>query len=59
LEKENLANSESDIREASKRGAVEDIIHVSLIDEGYDLRVSKPYGENLKQELDFNEEEKE
>mgnify|MGYP001238896484 CR=1 FL=1 len=59
MKKKNLANSESDIRKASKRGAVEDIIHVSSIDEGYDLRVANPFGMNLKQELDFNEDEKE
>ncbi|WP_077211714.1 hypothetical protein [Bacillus dakarensis] len=59
MEKKNLTNSESDIREASKRGAVEDIIHVSSIDEGYDLRAANPFGANLKQELDFNGEEKE
>ena len=59
MDKKHPSNCESDIREASKRGAVEDIIHVSSIDEGYDLRVANPFGSNLKQELDFNQEEKE
>lgn len=53
--KKDYDKSELEIRRASKEGAVEDIIHVSALDEGHDLRVSNPFGTNMKQEIDFNE----
>jgi hypothetical protein len=52
LKNEDMTSSESEIRRASKRGAVEDIIHVASADEGHDLRVSNRFGINLKQEVD-------
>ena len=52
MKNEDLTSSESEIRRASKRGAIEDIIHVASADEGHDLRVSNPFGTNLKQEVD-------
>lgn len=52
MKSEDLTSSVSEIRRASKRGAVEDIIHVASEDEGHDLRVSNPFGTNLKQETD-------
>lgn len=41
--------SEQKIRRASKQGAVEDIIHVSSLEEGPDARDSEPYDFDLKQ----------
>jgi len=52
MRNEDRTNSDSEIRRASKRGAVEDIIHVGSDDEGHDLRVSNRFGTNLKQEVD-------
>lgn len=52
MKKEELESSESHIRRASKRGAIEDIIHVGSQDEGHDLRVSNRFGTNLKQDVD-------
>lgn len=40
--------SEQKIRRASKQGAVEDIIHVGLLEEGPDARDSEPYDFHLK-----------
>ncbi|WP_157077287.1 hypothetical protein [Robertmurraya korlensis] len=52
MKNEDMTSSESENRRASKRGAVEDIIHVASEDEGHDLRVSNRFGTNLKQEVD-------
>ncbi len=41
------------VKEASKRGAKEDILHVSQLDEGYDLRYGN--NNNVKQKLDVNQ----
>lgn len=41
--------SEQRIRRASKQGAVEDIIHVSSLNEGPDRRDADPYDINPKQ----------
>jgi hypothetical protein len=43
----------SEITSASKRGANEDIIHVSKNDDGYDLRDAGTIGE--KQSIDKND----
>lgn len=48
--KDDFDKAEREIRAASQRGAVEDIIHVSAEDGGHDLRVFNPFGANLKQE---------
>lgn len=50
MKKDDFDQVESQIMSASLLGAKEDIIHKSTLDEGYDLRVSNPYGENKKQE---------
>ncbi|MFC4323483.1 hypothetical protein [Litchfieldia salsa] len=42
-----------EVKAASKRGAKEDILHVSLFDEGYDLRYGN--NNNLKQKIDEND----
>jgi hypothetical protein len=55
LKNEDVTSSESEIRRASKRGAVEDVIHVAAEDNGHDLRVSNRFGANLKQELNDSE----
>lgn len=52
LKSEDMTSSDSEIRRASKRGAVEDIIHVGSADEGHDLRVTNRFGTNLKQDID-------
>lgn len=48
--------SEQKIRRASKQGAVEDIIHVSSLEEGPDVRDSEPYDLSLKQ-VQYEEDE--
>ncbi|SHS16783.1 Uncharacterised protein [Mycobacteroides abscessus subsp. abscessus] len=55
LKNEDVTSSESEIRRASKRGAVEDIIHVASDEDGHDLRVSNRFGANLKQEINDSE----
>jgi hypothetical protein len=42
-----------EVKAASKRGAKEDIMYVSLFDEGYDLRYGN--NNNLKQKIDEND----
>ncbi|MDZ5472986.1 hypothetical protein SM124_14810 [Bacillus sp. 31A1R] len=57
MTKEDVQSSESEIRRASKRGAVEDIIHVGSRDEGYDLKVNNNFGAGIKQEVEWNGKE--
>jgi hypothetical protein len=47
-----FAEQEREIKQASKKGAIEDIIHVSKNDDGYDLRDAAEIGK--KQPFDEN-----
>ncbi|MDQ0246086.1 hypothetical protein J2S09_003673 [Bacillus fengqiuensis] len=54
MEKDAFDHYADQIVNSSKKGANEDIIHVSAESEGYDLRVSNPFGSGKKQETAEN-----
>jgi len=52
LNDKNLNDFENDLKVASKKGAKEDIISFSPVDDGHDLRVSDPFHTGNKQQKD-------
>lgn len=54
MEKDTFDQYMDQIESSSRTGANEDIIHVSAESEGYDLRVSNPFGSGKKQEIAEN-----
>lgn len=47
-----LNDAEDELKRASKKGAREDIIHVSPVDDGYDLRIADHFQTSEKQQKD-------
>ncbi len=52
MKEQNIDLNEDDLKEASKKGAKEDVIHFSPIDDGHDLRIADPFNTGDKQQKD-------
>lgn len=56
MEKDAFDKAADEIKNASIKGAHEDLIHISSPAVGHDLRLSNPFGAGFKQERDENEQ---